>query len=730
MASAPAPTSADGWFTLGYSTPLGKQAVVLLGGDEAASLSERECYLRALRIDPTHMKAWFCLGDELLGTETWLVRRAMIDRQIDDVDKIRALTFETLEHAVVDEDTIVFADDCFLRCAELIDNDRDLAHGTRVANTVAVYARLAQHLVNHGTVAPMGRAKLRGFEMALSTLITSQTLSADYGPLLLLAADQVQLHGGESLSLGGNKFVVKDLFGRALSTPECNQDARAWLTAALFLVGQPIGLSGFPPAVNVLGKWISPIECVVRAASLDPSLIRAFMVLAVLMRGRHEPVMLLGKEMKLADVLGYIAAQRPNDADAWVELGNALVGGGGTYSIDGEALTASDCYRRAIAAKPTYARGWYRLAVAVKQGEHVDVQGTPHTQTSLLTIALTLDSKSGAAWDVLGCAIRDSGVGRVTVSGEVITERECYLRAIERDPRFPDSYTHLAQVLAPDERVSLSSVCATRVELDHGVVVNYPQSTAAWRCLGEALLDAERITPTVAIIGQHLSAADCFAQALARSGSRDAASWLGLIRATAVDPITIGDASTQISRLDCFVKALSFSDGHFPDCWTLLGDYLQSQPYGLQEFFFEGRNMSPRDCWVKALSQAKLTRPRSVIAAGCSLAHDMDHNDIVTFPAPPLVANQPPPPASEWTKTQLLTLCLDLYVRSPRGVQYPLTAVAQRAWGELVELLLPGQTALINGIPHTQADCQAQHRHVTMQHAAGIGHVVTTLTLQ
>lgn len=147
--------------------------------------------------------------------------------------------------------------------------------------------------------------------------------------------------------------------------------------------------------------------------------------------------------------------RRPQWGAAYFELGNTLFS---TAKKDitlasGEKLTQQEFYMRAIENNPYHDAAYANLALILEPGTTVTIGNEPMTRRDLRLKAVRLNFSSAMHVNNLGI---DLAVDEFVAlpDGTTVDKRQCFLKAIERDPYSqPMFYHNLASTLASDEEI-------------------------------------------------------------------------------------------------------------------------------------------------------------------------------------------------------------------------------------------------------------------------------------
>jgi len=155
----------------------------------------------------------------------------------------------------------------------------------------------------------------------------------------------------------------------------------------------------------------------------------------------------------------------PQDAGAWNNLGAALSG-------QNRPAEAEAACRKALALDPQLAYAWNNL------GNALSGQSRPAEAEAAYRQALELDSQDAVAWYNLGNAL--SGQNRPAEA------EAAYRKALELDPQYAIAWNNLGNALSGQNRPAEAEAAYRKaLELD-------PQQAVAWSNLGNALSNQNR----------------------------------------------------------------------------------------------------------------------------------------------------------------------------------------------------------------------------------------------
>mmetsp|Transcript_104692 Transcript_104692/g.207999 ORF Transcript_104692/g.207999 Transcript_104692/m.207999 type:complete len:260 (+) Transcript_104692:76-855(+) len=147
--------------------------------------------------------------------------------------------------------------------------------------------------------------------------------------------------------------------------------------------------------------------------------------------------------------------RRPTWGQAYFDLANTLFS---TVKKDvtlesGEKLTQQELFIRAIENNPYLDAAYTNLALVLEPGTTVTIANEPMTRRDLRLAAVRLHFSSAINFNNLGM---DLAVDECVAlpDGTTADKRQCFLKAIERDPYSqPMFYHNLATTLARDEEI-------------------------------------------------------------------------------------------------------------------------------------------------------------------------------------------------------------------------------------------------------------------------------------
>jgi tetratricopeptide (TPR) repeat protein len=484
--------------------------------DEAGgSVTRRECYARALAIDPTLTVALYNLGTSMRHGESVTVGdralskldcllAAMADAHDDAVAaQLRssatawtslgdALTLSPQDYTVTVAGQPVTRRKCYER-ALAIDGARALA-----------WSGLGS-LLPH--VAQTRRGDAAGAGATSAGEDATQADAAD------IAAARFVPGPGFRGDVSQRAFSRRDCFAEALRHDRSL--AIAWVH-----LGDDIGLEQpLPPS--------SPADDTASAVALDD-----------------------GKRVMVTRRRAYSEALAldPTDAHSWHELGTIAHAQRGSYAaltVAGRRVTARDCFVRAIEADvddaDSDADGALPAATAAAGGVRAK-------QMRIATLA----------YYNLGVALAADRGAVARVRGEVVAERDCFLRALALDRRNCAAWNALGNNITTDgERVDVPvrggrderARAVGRTECYVEAVLCDPEFSSAWLNLGTTLRKAD----AAVIVGQlgPVTMRQCFERAIASDpANHDAWYNVGLLLqgGDTIDVVGFG----RVDRARCF----------------------------------------------------------------------------------------------------------------------------------------------------------------------------------
>ena len=195
---------------------------------------------------------------------------------------------------------------------------------------------------------------------------------------------------------------------------------------------------------------------------------------------------------------------RSDTADTWLRLAQRLSRVGQEKVIVAEKeLSRKMCYDCVVLrGSPSDSHFWIALALGTGAGGEVDGQTYDEAQCYLR--ALEIDPRSAPAWNSLGVKYEGK---EVLVLGETCSEVECYKRALAADRTWSPSWRNLGI----EGGVELDGKTYTKVDCYIKSIENDAEYHVAWNSLGSEVSTAGGI---VQVAGKSYTEMDCYVRAL------------------------------------------------------------------------------------------------------------------------------------------------------------------------------------------------------------------------
>ena len=405
--------------------------------------NKRQCYLKALSLSNTMSVAWLGLGCTLKLGDEIEVNDEFFDSKRCYLQALQLNNFDTNENLGIGWsnlgrnlsrneiinvfDEVYTAKQCHLKSLSIdIDNH-------------AAWYGLGDSLNSHQNELIEINGKKIG---ARGCFVNSLELKINQGSAWNSLG--VLLHQNENVEVSGQTY----------SKHECLLEALHFDNHNTYLWGE-VGktIPGKNSIVEVNNKTYSQLQCFLKAISLDTGNDVALVYLGEAL-GEKETIAINDTDMDSRDC--YIKAleiSSNSSARAWNNLG-VLLFPGETVEISGEIATERECYVRAIQLFQAELdhQGWYTI------------------------MALETSSNIAKAWGNLGAFLAPGET--VEINGELVTQRECYVRANGLVSTREDDLGDLSLVSCPGKIIGIEEDPVKTIPLRRRNVrdVSSPQS--------------------------------------------------------------------------------------------------------------------------------------------------------------------------------------------------------------------------------------------------------------
>jgi len=285
------------------------------------------------------------------------------------------------------------------------------------------------------------------------------------------------------------------------------------------------------------------------------------------------------ESIKLSTASSWISQGNKINEDEYVKLGDKV-------------YNKSQCYLRALSLTPDHSLAWYNLGCTlIGTQESVRVQGKTYSATACSIKAISLYKTWDLAWYQLGHNLYASQQDKALVNGRLVGEKECYIMAIELNPKRSFPWCSLGVALNKDETIIISGRRYTQHECFIKAVTLDSRDAESWSRVGKTLPESQ----THVLVNDELhTRLQCQLQAIALN-KNCALPWnfLGEILNNK-DAIDL-NGETLNSR-QCYIKALEINV-NFSSAWNNLGAALLPG----EEMVVNGVTVSERDCYINAL---------------------------------------------------------------------------------------------------------------------------------
>ena len=185
--------------------------------------------------------------------------------------------------------------------------------------------------------------------------------------------------------------------------------------------------------------------------------------------------------------------------------------------------------------------------------------------------ALAADTKDGTLWYNTALALSGADTCEaVTVEGEDYSEVDCYVKAVELDPKLSDAWYNLGHSMPGDVKVIVNGDRMSRAQcFAKAIETRRFDDAEAWCNLGDVLLADDGPVSKVMVRGVEYTAEDCALKALKRDTTNHIA-WNNLGEALKASGTSAVVQGHSVGAKDCFVRSLELDDT-LPEVWENLG---------------------------------------------------------------------------------------------------------------------------------------------------------------
>jgi tetratricopeptide (TPR) repeat protein len=344
--------------------------------DWGPPMSKRECYERALSMDPRNTKAWHSLANfmyfHMSQTETVNVNGEALTRHM-----------------------------CCMKALEL---DARISHA---------WSNLGVSLVKSGEeVVVVGEpyTQRRCLEQALE--LDPRNWHAWY----TLALSPPDRSGSKYIvTVNGENFMWRSCCEKALEIDEKN--AYVWCNLALSLDKEK------EAKAMVHGAWVSRQQCFVNALTLDGKFGKVWLHLALSMPPSAE-VTISGEAYSVKKCFEQAVTYDSNQSATWFHLGCCLKEKE-SANIRGELFSKIQCFEKVLEIDPHDPDAWFNLGVLLAPGE-LACKGLYRQQC--FALSLSVDQTNPEAWSLLAASLNEGD--EMTVAGEKVGRKQCLERAV------------------------------------------------------------------------------------------------------------------------------------------------------------------------------------------------------------------------------------------------------------------------------------------------------------
>jgi tetratricopeptide (TPR) repeat protein len=164
-----------------------------------------------------------------------------------------------------------------------------------------------------------------------------------------------------------------------------------------------------------------------------------------------------GTEKTITELILLALSIEPRLSDMWNILAMLTPPGELQTMPNGEKLSQTDLFLRAIAANQSDPDPYYNLARTMVPSDSVDVLGTPMTPRELFLTAIKLNPTSALAYYYLAQSLlgHEQFDSIALPDGSALTKKDLLIKAIDLDETDSRFYNALAEVAAKDGQVQL-----------------------------------------------------------------------------------------------------------------------------------------------------------------------------------------------------------------------------------------------------------------------------------
>ena len=271
-----------------------------------------------------------------------------------------------------------------------------------------------------------------------------------------------------------------------------------------------------------------------------------------------------------------------------------------------------------------------------------------------------------AGWTAIGRSLLD-GTTRAVIGNKTVTQRDCFLEAVTRDPSIATAWTKLAETMHATDKVNVVGVELTQRQCYVEALRRDPNNSLTWAALAALLSSnpAERVS----VYGVPRNQQQCFLESI-RCDASNADAWVNMgIAIGPKDRVLVNNHSR--TQRQCFLEALRASPNNSTAWYNLAITLGPSETATVN-----GVARTQRKCFIEAL-RADATNS----TAWNNLASLMDVNEQVA------VHNA--------TLNQRQCIIQALRCDAKNG----------DAWLNLASVLEPGESVSISGTLHSQKQC-------------------------
>jgi tetratricopeptide (TPR) repeat protein len=155
----------------------------------------------------------------------------------------------------------------------------------------------------------------------------------------------------------------------------------------------------------------------------------------------------------------------PKDSAPWNNLGLMLMqhggagegaeGEGAKVRVNGEELGAREIFVMALRVNPDSSTAYINLGNALGGDASIDVNGVMRSKTACYIEALRINPKAHPAWFNLSLCLSKDNTTAI-VNDEKVDARACLVKALSLNPAASDAWLNLASLLADEETVEIN----------------------------------------------------------------------------------------------------------------------------------------------------------------------------------------------------------------------------------------------------------------------------------